>query len=153
MRLTHSLLVGTLALGLASTASAQATKPQTSSKQTSTATTAKSTTTTSTTAKPKAAHAATVRASGKLSTFDAASKMLTLTNGKGSQQFTLTSSAKLTEGSKKIDMDALQKLTGRTVTVSYVEADGQKTIHRVRVSPGAKTTAKAAGKPSAAKKS
>jgi hypothetical protein len=137
MRLTHSILVGALAIGLtAGTAAAQTAKPA-PAKQTTTAPKASA-------AKPaaaKPARATTVRATGKLATFDAASKMLTLTTPKGSQQFTLTATTKLEEGSKTIDMDALPKLTGRNVTVSYVESGGQKTVQMVRVAGPAKAAA------------
>ena len=139
MRVTHSILVGALAIGLtAGTASAQTAAKPATAKQAST-TTAKASTAKPAAAKP--ARATTVRATGKLSTFDAASKMLTLTTPKGNQQFTLAATTKLEEGSKTIEMDALSKLTGRNVTVSYVETGGQRTVQMVRVSGPAKAAA------------
>lgn len=138
------LLIPTLALaaafGLAGgSALAQTAKPQsTSAKQTSAP--AKATTP----AKPaaaKPAHTNAMRASGKLSAFDAGSKMLTLMTSKGNQEFMLAASTKIEEGSKTIDPDALQKLTGRNITVSYMESGGHRTVQSVHVSAPAHTTA------------
>ena len=84
----------------------------------------------------------TVRATGKLSTFDASSRMLTLTGSKGDQQFTLADSTRIQQGSKKIDMVTLGKLTGQTATVSYVESSGQRTVQSVRVAAAKRTPVK-----------
>ena len=78
---------------------------------------------------------------GKLSAFDAGSKMLTLMTSKGNQEFMLAASTKIEEGSKTIDPDALQKLTGRNITVSYMESGGHRTVQSVHVSAPAHTTA------------
>ncbi|HKT80030.1 MAG TPA: hypothetical protein VJP86_07400 [Vicinamibacterales bacterium] len=124
-----------LALAVPSFAqSATAAKP-------ATATTAKQ----SSTSKPapakaasaKPAKATTMRSNGKLTTFDPASMMLTLSTSKGSQQYTLTSATKIEEGSKTIDGAALSKLTGHEVTVSYSDSGGQKMVQSVHVSAAA----------------
>jgi hypothetical protein len=68
--------------------------------------------------------------------------MLTLTGSKGDQQFTLADSTRIQQGSKKIDMVTLGKLTGQTATVSYVESSGQRTVQSVRVAAAKRTPVK-----------
>ncbi len=90
------------------------------------------------TAKPTA-----VRVDGKVSAVDEAGKTLTVTTAKGSQEFMLSKTTHITQGSKAIDLAALGKLKGHDVTVRYMEEGGHKMAQSVRVSAAAaKTTEK-----------
>lgn len=89
-----------------------------------------------TAAKPTA-----VRVDGKVSAVDESSNMLTVTTTKGSQEFMLSTTTHITQGSKAIDVTALGKLMGHDVTVRYMEEGGHKMAQSVRVSAAAAKTA------------
>jgi hypothetical protein len=86
--------------------------------------------------------------SGTVARFDSVTNMLTLSTKKGEESFKLAPKATIHEGQKAIAAADLNKLTGREVTVHYVESGGQRTAESVMI--GAKpagTTGTAKEKP------
>jgi hypothetical protein len=71
--------------------------------------------------------------SGTIVRFDGVTNMLTLSTKKGEESFKLGPKATIHEGQKAIATADLHKLTGREVTVHYVEAAGQKTAESVMI--------------------
>jgi hypothetical protein len=71
--------------------------------------------------------------SGTIVRFDGVTNMLTLSTKKGEESFKLGPKATIHEGQKAIAAADLHKLTGREVTVHYVEAAGQKTAESVMI--------------------
>jgi hypothetical protein len=98
----------------------------------------------STTPKPAAKTAApkTMSATGKIVSFDDASKTLTISTTKGEEKFVLGSSARLQEGAKTITTSNLSGLTGHQAKVHYTMSGSDKTAESVMVSGAAKTSAK-----------
>ena len=120
MRHVTTVLLMCSALALGSLASAQTPQPKPASP--------------SKPAAAKAMKATTMMETGTISKVDPANGALTLTTSKGEEQFTLGSSARLSEGSHKIDAAALAKLTGREARVRYTDNAGQKVVQSVSVS-------------------
>ena len=84
--------------------------------------------------KPVKASSASHSAMGTIEKYDA--NMLTLKTSSGEEQFTLSSSARLRNGSKSISASDLSGLTGQRAKVRYTEANGQRTAESVMVSGG-----------------
>jgi hypothetical protein len=83
----------------------------------------------------------TLMASGKIVSFDSSSQMLVVSTKNGDQQFTLNSSARITDGKKKIGADTLGSLANHQVKVRYLQSGDQKTVESVDVG-SADTSAK-----------
>ena len=83
----------------------------------------------SATAAPKAASA-----TGKIVSFDDASKTLTLSTSKGEEKFVLGSNVKLNEGAKAITTANLSSLAGQQAKVHYTVSGSDKTAESVMVS-------------------
>jgi hypothetical protein len=81
------------------------------------------------TAAPKAASA-----TGKIVSYDDASKTLTISTSKGEEKFVLGSSVKLNEGAKTITAANLSSLTGQQAKVHYTASGSDKTAESVMVS-------------------
>jgi hypothetical protein len=96
-----------------------------------------------------AQHAAAAKAtmhmvSGKITKFDSASNVLTISTGKGDEDFTLGSSTTIHDGSKVIASADLSGLIGHEVTVHLSGSGSQQMTTSVVVSvPAAKAQAKA----------
>ena len=96
-----------------------------------------------TNAKPAAAMAAAptapkpLAATGKIVSFDDASKTLTLSTAKGEEKFVLGSSARLQEGAKTISTASLSSLAGHQAKVRYTASGSDKAAESVMVSGGA----------------
>jgi hypothetical protein len=84
---------------------------------------------TSAPAAPKAASA-----TGKIVSFDDASKTLTISTSKGEEKFVLGSSVKLNEGAKTITSANLSSLTGQQAKIRYTVSGSDKTAESVMVS-------------------
>jgi len=81
--------------------------------------------------------------SGTLEKFDASGKMLTLKTSTGSETLTLSSDAKIHQGSQSLSAADLSAHTGSRVRVHYTESNGQKTAQDVMLSaPSNKPTKK-----------
>ena len=70
---------------------------------------------------------------GTIARFDSVTNMLTLSTKKGEESFKLGPKATIHEGQKAIASADLHKLTGREVTVHYVESAGLKTAESVMI--------------------
>jgi phage baseplate assembly protein gpV len=82
-------------------------------------------------------------ATGKIVSYDDASKTLTISTGKGEEHFVLGTSARLQEGAKTITTSTLSGLTGHQAKVHYTMNGSDKTAESVMVSGGAaKSSAK-----------
>ena len=92
---------------------------------------------TSAPAAPKAASA-----TGKIVSFDDASKTLTISTSTGEEKFVLGSSVKLNEGAKTITSANLSSLTGQQAKVRYTVSGSDKTAESVMVSGGTAAHAK-----------
>jgi hypothetical protein len=77
--------------------------------------------------------ATTLRESGTIEKFDAATRMLSLSTPTGVQELTLGPSARIQESSKTIDASGLEKLAGHRATVRYSESSGNKVVESIRV--------------------
>jgi hypothetical protein len=80
------------------------------------------------TGKSSAAKTTSLIATGKLVKFDTASNELTVSTSKGEEQFMLSPSARIHDGSKTVAPANLGGLAGRELSVKYTEANGQKTV-------------------------
>jgi hypothetical protein len=89
------------------------------------------------TAAPKAASA-----TGKIVSYDDASKTLTISTSKGEEKFVLGSSAKLNEGAKTITAANLSSLAGQQAKVHYTVSGTDKTAESVMVSAPAHASSK-----------
>lgn len=86
----------------------------------------------STAAKPKAAAAAkSMSATGKIESFDAATKTVKLTTSKGEESFVLGDAAKVMHSGKAVT--DLSTLVGHDAKVHYTEANGTKTATSISV--------------------
>jgi uncharacterized protein YpmB len=92
---------------------------------------------TSAPAAPKAASA-----TGKIVSYDDASKTLTISTSKGEEKFVLGSSAKLNEGAKTITAANLSSLAGQQAKVHYTVSGTDKTAESVMVSAPAHASKK-----------
>jgi hypothetical protein len=99
-------------------------------------TTAKPKTSAATAAAPAAPKA--LAATGKIVSFDDASKTLTLSTAKGEEKFVLGSSARLQEGAKTITTANLSSLAGHQAKVRYTASGSDKSAESVMVSGGAR---------------
>jgi hypothetical protein len=88
-------------------------------------------------AAPKAASA-----TGKIVSFDEASKTLTISTSKGEEKFVLGSNVRLQEDSKTITAANLSGLTGHQAKVRYTASGSDKTAESVMVSGGTAAHAK-----------
>jgi hypothetical protein len=77
-------------------------------------------------------------ATGKIVSFDDATKTLTLSTAKGEEKFLLGSSARLQEGAKTISVANLASLAGRSAKVRYTASGSSKAAESVMVSGGAR---------------
>ena len=77
-------------------------------------------------------------ATGKIVSFDDATKTLTLSTAKGEEKFLLGSSARLQEGAKTITADTLSSLAGHSAKVRYTASGNSKAAESVMVSGGAR---------------
>jgi hypothetical protein len=76
-------------------------------------------------------------ATGKIVSFDDATKTLTLSTPKGEERFVLGSSARLQEGAKTITQSNLSSLAGHQAKVRYTASGSDKSAESVMVSGGA----------------
>jgi hypothetical protein len=88
-------------------------------------------------AAPKAASA-----TGKIVSFDEASKTLTISTSKGEEKFVLGSNVRVQEGAKTITAANLSGLTGHQAKVRYTASGSDKTAESVMVSGGTAAHAK-----------
>lgn len=85
-----------------------------------------------TASKPKAAAAAkSMAATGKIESFDAATKTVKLTTSKGEESFVLGDAAKVMHSGKAVT--DLSTLVGHDAKVHYTEANGTKTATSISV--------------------
>jgi hypothetical protein len=84
-------------------------------------------------AAPVARPGTTVRLNGTIERYDAATRVLSLSTSRGSEQFTLEVATRLRQGWQKIDDAALNKLVGYRAVVRYSEPSGRRTIESVHV--------------------
>jgi hypothetical protein len=83
-------------------------------------------------AKPKAAAAAkSMSATGKIESYDAASKTVKITTSKGEESFVLGDAAKVMHSGKAVT--DLNTLVGHDAKVHYTEANGTKTATSISV--------------------
>jgi len=82
-------------------------------------------------AKPKAAAAKSMAATGKIASYDAASKTVKLTTSKGEESFVLGDAAKVMHSGKAVT--DLSTLVGHDAKVHYTEANGTKTASSISV--------------------
>jgi hypothetical protein len=85
-------------------------------------------------AKTSAPAAKAASATGKIVSFDDASKTLTISTSKGEEKFVLGSSVKLNEGAKTITSANLSSLTGQQAKIRYTVSGSDKTAESVMVS-------------------
>ena len=65
--------------------------------------------------------------------YDQATRVLSLSTADGQTQVQVPSSVRIRRGWHRLDVSALEKLTGYDVTVRYSEADGSKTLESIHV--------------------
>ena len=75
----------------------------------------------------------TLRVTGTIDKFDAATRILSLSTANGTVRFTLASTARLRRGWHRIEPADLEKLAGDRATVRYSESAGSKTVQSVHV--------------------
>ncbi len=98
--------------------------------------------------KPKAAPAAkSMAATGKIESFDAATKTVKLTTSKGEESFVLGDGAKVMHSGKAVT--DLSTLVGHDAKVHYTEAGGTKTASSISVADMAKAKKTKTEKPAA----
>jgi hypothetical protein len=85
-------------------------------------------------AKTSAPAAKAASATGKIVSFDDASKTLTISTSKGEEKFVLGSTVKLNEGAKTITSANLSSLTGQQAKIRYTVSGSDKTAESVMVS-------------------
>jgi hypothetical protein len=71
--------------------------------------------------------------SGKLESYDPATRMLKIKAGKGEQQITLASNAVVHQGAKTLTVDDLAAQQGHDVKVRYTVANNEKTADSVTI--------------------
>ncbi len=71
---------------------------------------------------------------GSIEKLDASAQTLTVKTKDGEKAVQIGASTRINEGSKKLDVDALGKLTGHHVKVRYREQNGQMTADSIMVS-------------------
>lgn len=80
-----------------------------------------------------AAHTAT----GTLQAYEPGSRLLTVSSAGGSVAFTVATDARAWLGNRRLPLQRLPEHVGAQVTVSWSDADGERTTHTVRVLPSA----------------
>ena len=89
-------------------------------------------------AAPAAAAPKALAATGKIVSFDDATKTLTLSTAKGEEKFVLGSSARLQEGATTITSANLSSLAGHQAKVRYTASGSENAAESVMVSGGAR---------------
>ena len=75
----------------------------------------------------------TLRMRGTIDTYDASTRMLSLSTSNGTVQFPLASVARIRRGGQTIDASELKKLSGYHAVVRYSESGGHKAVESVHV--------------------
>ena len=70
---------------------------------------------------------------GTIEKYEASTRMLSLSTSTGTVQFPLASTARIRQGSHKIDASDLEKLSSYRAAVRYSESGGKKTVESVQV--------------------
>jgi hypothetical protein len=70
---------------------------------------------------------------GTIDTYDASSRTLSLSTSTGIVRFPVASTARISQGGRKVDASQLQKLAGNQATVRYTETDRTKVVESVHV--------------------
>jgi phage baseplate assembly protein gpV len=73
-------------------------------------------------------------ATGTLTSYDPATRMLTVRSAAGSKEFKVSADARLWLGRRTVPVSQLSSRVGAEVTVAWAEVDGVRTTHTVRVS-------------------
>jgi len=72
-------------------------------------------------------------ATGTMTAYDPATRVLTLRSATGSTAFQVAADARAWLGNRRLPVRQLGEHTGAQVTVAWSEADGVRTTHTVRV--------------------
>lgn len=76
----------------------------------------------------------TLRATGVIEQYDAATHTLSLANSTDITRFTLGPSVRVRRGRRSIDMSELAELIGYRASVRYLDVDGTRTVESIHVS-------------------
>ena len=79
------------------------------------------------------ASATTLRMDGTIGKYDVSAALLSVSTSNGMVQMALSSGARIRQGWRRIDAQALEKLTGYRAAIRYSEADGIKTVESIHV--------------------
>jgi hypothetical protein len=75
----------------------------------------------------------TLRMSGTIDKYDAATRILSLSTSNGTVQLLLASTARVRQGWHKLDPLDLRKLVGYRAAIGYSESGGNKTVESVHI--------------------
>jgi hypothetical protein len=75
----------------------------------------------------------TLRMDGTIGKYDVSAALLSVSTSNGMVQLALSSGARIRQGWRRIDAQALEKLTGYRAAIRYSEADGIKTVESIHV--------------------
>ncbi|HEY7185961.1 MAG TPA: hypothetical protein VH436_05405 [Vicinamibacterales bacterium] len=81
-----------------------------------------------------AADATTLRASGVIEQYDAATHTLSLASSTDITRFTLGPSVRVRQGRRSIEVSELVELIGYRASVRYLDVDGIRTVESIHVS-------------------
>jgi hypothetical protein len=75
----------------------------------------------------------TLRMDGTIGKYNVSAALLSVSTSNGMVQLALSSGARIRQGWRRIDAQALEKLTGYRAAIRYSEADGIKTVESIHV--------------------
>src|SRR2546426_9998791 len=73
----------------------------------------------------------TLRLRGTIEKYEASTRILSVATSNGTVRFPLTSTARIRQGGREIDVSVLEKLSGYRADVHYSESGGHKTVESV----------------------
>jgi hypothetical protein len=82
---------------------------------------------------PSVPPSTTLRLRGTIDKYDASTRTLSLSTSRGTVQIPLASTTRISQGGRKVDALALQKLAGDYAIVRYTESDGNKVVESIHV--------------------